>query len=624
MLHEESILVSLTSWKKRITNVKTVIESILAQTLTPNKILINLCTEDFPNMEEDLPDDLLDIIRNNDNIELYWYIENYKAWKKHLRVLEIADDNTLIVSIDDDHIYPNDFIEKMYVSYCYYRKLYPVTMNNIQLCHNLWCFNGAGMLYRKRDFGNYKKYLTYDILHNCWEDIFITLLFAINNVMILPVLFELPKDKDMLFNDNDAFSDHLQHLNNDYYQSMRESTFKAINDSLEANYFKGKESVFYPKFWEIVHNLINNIKNNVIIIPPAMQFVFDNYETNFLKANIPVEDKRKINLEVPRSSNKADLVGDNKIIVTVSSWPPRIKNVAPVLHNIIYGTITPDKIVVNLAKTDFGFNIEDDVTIDMLENTCQDAKELCELAKQFNDIIEFHWYDDAALRSWKKHIYAIHHFNSDDVIICIDDDVIYTYTFVEVMTKSYNYYGRQFPITCCIQNFSQGCLAFHGTATLYRPKDFANFDKYTSDTILHMIPEDNHLSIILTLNHSLLMPVIGDFYIFNVLAFNETEANFGNSVFDEKWRASLRELLNESQNIVNNTCADAPEIQYNWNPVYYNFSYETIRLYLENYKDIHNQGLRLKVYNVFDNYLHSSFGSFGYTGLGQYISTVIL
>ena len=57
MISEERIIVSLTSWYKRIGNVKTVVESLLNQTLPASKILINLCTEDFPNMEEDLPED---------------------------------------------------------------------------------------------------------------------------------------------------------------------------------------------------------------------------------------------------------------------------------------------------------------------------------------------------------------------------------------------------------------------------------------------------------------------------------------------------------------------------------------------------------------------------------------
>ena len=90
MIIPEKLYITMTSWYKRIHNVKPVIETILKQTIKPYKIILNLCTEDFPNMEEDLPDDLLSLIDEHKGyIELYWFIENYKAWKKHLHTLDI-------------------------------------------------------------------------------------------------------------------------------------------------------------------------------------------------------------------------------------------------------------------------------------------------------------------------------------------------------------------------------------------------------------------------------------------------------------------------------------------------------------------------------------------------------
>ena len=162
----EKILVTMTSWHKRIDNVAPVVKTLLNQTIKPNKILLNFCTEDFPNMEGDLPNDLLELVKENDCIEIYWFIENYKAWKKHLHAIEIADDNTLIICTDDDHLYPEYFIEWLYVSYCYYGKKNPVTLNTTLVCHNLWSFNGPGTLYRKSDWKDYKKYLNqYNVIH---------------------------------------------------------------------------------------------------------------------------------------------------------------------------------------------------------------------------------------------------------------------------------------------------------------------------------------------------------------------------------------------------------------------------------------------------------------------------
>ena len=41
------IIVSMTSWKKRITNVKYVVSSILQGTYKPDKIILNLSTDEF-------------------------------------------------------------------------------------------------------------------------------------------------------------------------------------------------------------------------------------------------------------------------------------------------------------------------------------------------------------------------------------------------------------------------------------------------------------------------------------------------------------------------------------------------------------------------------------------------
>ena len=106
MRKRERILVTMTSWHKRIGNVEAVVKTLLNQTLPADKIILNFCIQDFPNLEEDFPESLRSLIEEHPQIETYWYIENYKAWKKHLHVIEIAGDDDLILSTDDDHLYP--------------------------------------------------------------------------------------------------------------------------------------------------------------------------------------------------------------------------------------------------------------------------------------------------------------------------------------------------------------------------------------------------------------------------------------------------------------------------------------------------------------------------------------
>lgn len=633
---EEYLIVSMTSWHKRIHNVKPVIETILNQTIKPNKIIINLCTEDFPNMEEDLPEDLLDLISSNDNVELYWFIENYVAWKKHLHALEVANDDDLIICVDDDHLYPENFIENLYVSYCYYNKKFPVTVNKIMLCHNLWTFNGPGTLYRKSDWGNYKKYLTYNVLHHCMEDIFITILFAINNVLIMPEIFHIPDDKDMLYNDEYTYTDKGSGNKKDESHplgSLRDATLMSMEESLDLNYFKNESAGFTPHFWAIIAKVIKHYKELYKDEEPpiGLKFVFEEFDKNFLQPNLYNLDFRSVGLDVPRTSSKEDLIGkNNKLIITMSSWPGRISNVVPVIKKILCNSIQPDDIVINLAKSDFNVTNDlsdlskmDDKTILLFKLNHPELIDLLNLIET-NHSIYIHWYDDAELKSWKKHLYVIQHYAPDDVIICIDDDILYSEVFIETMLKSYKYFNCEFPITSCGTNFCQGSLPFHGTSTLYRPKDFGDFKSFINDKIIHLLPEDNHLLNVLFANNVLLMPALGYNYLFEDLNFNQNDSNFGNDVFDDNWWKHYGEIMNESYEILKIKFKDSPILKIGWNPLCYNFSYNATKIYLEKYKDIHTTGYEKIVYDTIKQHFEKDFGGVGFTGFDEKFRNVIL
>ena len=621
MISEERIIVSLTSWYKRIGNVKTVVESLLNQTLPASKILINLCTEDFPNMEEDLPEDLLELVRNNSNVvEIYWFVENYKAWKKHLHALEIAEDNDLILSADDDHLYPSNHIENMYVSYCYYGKKFPVTLNKVMLVHNFWTFNGPGTLYRKSDWGNYKKYLTYDILHNCEEDVFINILFMLNNITVLPEIFHVPEDEKMLFNDVYAWTDKKAARRNnqplDPIKELHKTTHSSIEQVLQDKYVKGRPMRLIPALWNIVDACAEYYKPQYNNLPYSLQWSLDRYYEFYLKANIYNIDYASIGLDVARSSSREDYIGtDNRLIITLSSWPGRISNVVPVINSILHNSILPTDIVVNLAKPDWNIPEDTIVDLDYLETfKNNDFAELIDLARK-NPIIKLNWYNDSALKSWKKHLYVLDNYSENDVVICIDDDILYSEVFIETMLKSYNYYGREFPITSITSSYCQGMFAFCGHSTLYRPGDFKGYKEYITPEILHMFPEDNHLLNILHLNKKLLLPVIGRNYLFKDVNYNQGDSNFGNGVFNESWWKSYHEIMAESEKIILDKCSNRPELAADWHPVYFSFAFCNAKEFLEKYKDSWTEGYKKLIYDNIANHVKSGFGNVMKTGL---------
>ena len=55
------IVVCMTSWIKRINNVKPVVENVMKNTVQPDRLYLNLSVEEFPNKEFDLPKNLVEL-----------------------------------------------------------------------------------------------------------------------------------------------------------------------------------------------------------------------------------------------------------------------------------------------------------------------------------------------------------------------------------------------------------------------------------------------------------------------------------------------------------------------------------------------------------------------------------
>jgi hypothetical protein len=114
-METKQIIVSLTSWKKRIQNVPMVIQSILTGTKPPDKIVLNLSTDEFLLKDKELPTYLL-MLKETNKIEINWVKENTKAFKKIIPTMKLYPES-VVISIDDDIIYPEFFLEKMVSKY---------------------------------------------------------------------------------------------------------------------------------------------------------------------------------------------------------------------------------------------------------------------------------------------------------------------------------------------------------------------------------------------------------------------------------------------------------------------------------------------------------------------------
>ena len=110
---KEEVVITMTSWKKRINDVSKTIYSLLRNTYKPRSIELNLAEEEFPLKEKELPENLL-LLNNEGLVNINWCYRNIKTFKKVLpTVLKYYDEkDLLIMSADDDVEYQPDIIEK--------------------------------------------------------------------------------------------------------------------------------------------------------------------------------------------------------------------------------------------------------------------------------------------------------------------------------------------------------------------------------------------------------------------------------------------------------------------------------------------------------------------------------
>ena len=113
------LIVSMTSHPPRINYAHESIETILSQTLKPDKFILWLAESDFPEKEKNLPETLL--LLEKKGLTIKYYKKNLKQYLKLIPTLKYYP-NSIIITVDDDIIYRKDMIEKLYKNYLKYPK----------------------------------------------------------------------------------------------------------------------------------------------------------------------------------------------------------------------------------------------------------------------------------------------------------------------------------------------------------------------------------------------------------------------------------------------------------------------------------------------------------------------
>lgn len=106
---EDGLIVSFTSFPARIKKVHLVVETILRQTVLPDRIILWLSQEQFPT-EGTIPKKLLKL--RNRGLEIVFCEGDLRSYKKFYYTVRDYPESDFII-IDDDTFYPSDTIESL-------------------------------------------------------------------------------------------------------------------------------------------------------------------------------------------------------------------------------------------------------------------------------------------------------------------------------------------------------------------------------------------------------------------------------------------------------------------------------------------------------------------------------
>lgn len=109
---------------------------------------------------------------------------------------------------------------------------------------------------------------------------------------------------------------------------------------------------------------------------------------------------------------------EKRVIISMTSFKPRFKNICQCLKSLLYQTVKPDRIVVWFGS---------DVTEDMLTDEMRDLE-------QYG--IEYHFDNSQNLMPHKKYFYAMQE-EPESIVITVDDDAVYSEDLVSSLLKSY-------------------------------------------------------------------------------------------------------------------------------------------------------------------------------------------
>lgn len=184
----------MTSWKKRIGNCVYVINCLLNNTHVPDVVFLSLSMEEFPNLCDDLPPELVNLCISNPRVRLNWVPgKNTKSMKKVYPILPYLEDDDMIVLCDDDFDIPENFIQVRVDEFKEHRCMFPISGGtnpkwhlNLPLYQTRYNTIAATSIFTKKMLKGYSEVWSDEIIETYKDDTIHTMLCLSNGYYPIP------------------------------------------------------------------------------------------------------------------------------------------------------------------------------------------------------------------------------------------------------------------------------------------------------------------------------------------------------------------------------------------------------------------------------------------------------
>ncbi|MBQ8704668.1 MAG: hypothetical protein IJ524_09915 [Bacteroidales bacterium] len=165
---EEKIIVTLTSYKHRLANLPTVLDTIFVQNMPPDVVVLNIA------YGEVLPDNVADYLKDH-GVDIF-RVADTKVYKKLIPTLKRYP-HDVIITIDDDFLYPSGMIED-FMSIHTKHPNNPISGNQ-EVFYGMQCHCGCASLTKAKFFGEYLYQINDELIKNCPSDDMVYTFFAL-------------------------------------------------------------------------------------------------------------------------------------------------------------------------------------------------------------------------------------------------------------------------------------------------------------------------------------------------------------------------------------------------------------------------------------------------------------